>query len=68
MSADAHGVWDYLAGALICAEAGVPVVDALGRDLAVLDHDARRTPVAAATPELLEALLARRREIATGAW
>ena len=67
MSVDAHGVWDYLAGALVCEEAGCPVVDALGRELAVLDHDARRTPVAAATPELLETLLARRREIATGA-
>ena len=64
MSVDAHGVWDYLAGALVCEEAGCPVVDALGRELAVLDHDARRTPVAAATPELLDTLLARRREIA----
>lgn len=61
MSVDAHGVWDYLAGALVCEEAGCPVVDALGRDLAVLDHDARRTPIAAATPELLEALVAGRR-------
>jgi myo-inositol-1(or 4)-monophosphatase len=61
MSPDAHGVWDYLGAALICAEAGVPVVDAAGRDLVVLDHAARRTPVAAATPELLESLLAIRR-------
>jgi len=61
MSPDAHGVWDYLGGALICQEAGAVVVDALGRELAVLDHDARRTPVAAATPELLEALLSVRR-------
>ena len=58
MSPDAHGVWDYLAASLICAEVGAPVVDALGRDLVVLDHDARRTPVGAATPELLAALLA----------
>jgi myo-inositol-1(or 4)-monophosphatase len=58
---DAHGVWDYLAGALICAEAGASVADAKGRDLAVLDHAARRTPVAAATPELLAALLDARR-------
>jgi fructose-1,6-bisphosphatase/inositol monophosphatase family enzyme len=61
MSADAHGVWDYVAASLICVEAGALVVDALGRDLVVLDHAARRTPVAAATPELLEALLAVRR-------
>lgn len=58
MSPDAHGVWDYLAGALICQEAGARVLDALGRDLVALDHEARRTPVAAATPELLERLLA----------
>jgi myo-inositol-1(or 4)-monophosphatase len=57
MSPDAHGVWDYLAASLVCAEAGVPVVDALGRDLVVVDHAARRTPVAAATPALLDALL-----------
>jgi fructose-1,6-bisphosphatase/inositol monophosphatase family enzyme len=64
MSRDAHGVWDYLAGALICAEAGAVVVDAFGRDLVVLDHAARRTPVAAATPALLDDLVATRR--ATG--
>jgi myo-inositol-1(or 4)-monophosphatase len=61
MSPDAHGVWDYLAASLICAEVGVPVVDAGGRDLVVLDHAARRTPVAAATPGLLDELLAIRR-------
>ncbi len=61
MSPEAHGVWDYLGAALICGEAGVPIVDADGRDLVVLDHAARRTPVAAATPALLEALLAIRR-------
>jgi fructose-1,6-bisphosphatase/inositol monophosphatase family enzyme len=54
-------VWDYLAASLICAEAGVRIVDAADRDLVVLDHAARRTPVAAATPELLDALLAIRR-------
>jgi myo-inositol-1(or 4)-monophosphatase len=57
MSPDAHGVWDYLAASLICAEAGAPIVDAHGRDLVVLEHAARRTPVAAATPALLDALL-----------
>ena len=39
MTVDAHGVWDYLAGVLVCHEAGCPVVDAHGRELAVLDHD-----------------------------
>ena len=49
-------MWDYLAGALLCTEAGVSVADALGRDLVALDHGDRRTPVAAATAELLEVL------------
>ena len=33
------------------------MADALGRDLLVLEHDARRTPVAASDPELLATLL-----------
>jgi fructose-1,6-bisphosphatase/inositol monophosphatase family enzyme len=61
-SPSAHGPWDYLGGALVCAEAGAPVVDALGRDLTVVVPDARRTPVAAATQPLLDALVAARRE------
>jgi fructose-1,6-bisphosphatase/inositol monophosphatase family enzyme len=66
MSPDAHGVWDYLAASLICTEAGAVALDAAGRDLTVLEHAARRTPVAAATPALLEPLLAtRRRTIAS---
>jgi fructose-1,6-bisphosphatase/inositol monophosphatase family enzyme len=56
----AHGPWDYLGGSLVCAEAGAVCVDALGRDLLVREHEARRSPVAAATPELLEALLGAR--------
>jgi len=56
-SPDAHGVWDYLAASLICEEAGVVVADAQGRDLCVLDSDARRTPVAGAGPALADALL-----------
>jgi myo-inositol-1(or 4)-monophosphatase len=60
-SPDAHGVWDYAAGTLICHEAGALVVDALGRDLIVLDPDARRTPVGAATDQLLAAALRARR-------
>jgi myo-inositol-1(or 4)-monophosphatase len=60
-SPSAHGPWDYLGGALVCAEAGVPVGDALGRDLVTLDHRARRTPMAAATPELFDQLLAAHR-------
>lgn len=56
-SVDAHGIWDYAAGALVCQEAGALVVDALGRDLFTLDPQMRRTPVAAGTPELLSDLV-----------
>jgi fructose-1,6-bisphosphatase/inositol monophosphatase family enzyme len=59
-SPSALGAWDYLGGMLVCAEAGAPCADAGGRELVVLDHAARRTPVAAATPELLDDLLAAR--------
>ena len=58
---EAHGVWDYLASVLICREAGVAVADLHGRELAVLDHAARRTPIAAATPQLFSELSAARR-------
>ena len=54
--ADAHGVWDYAAAAHICHEAGAVCEDAWGRDLFVLDHASRRTPVAAGTPALFDAL------------
>ncbi len=60
MSSDAHGVWDYLGAALVVQEAGGVVVDALRRDLAVLDHSARRTPVAASSHSLLDELLGHR--------
>lgn len=60
-SADAHGSWDYLGGLLVCLEAGASVVDAKDRELVVLDHQARRTPVAAATPDLLAQVLDARR-------
>jgi len=47
------GSWDYLGGMLVCTEAGAVVEELAGRELITLDHTARRTPVAAATPELL---------------
>jgi len=53
--------WDYLGGLLICSEAGARVAEAAGLDLVVTGPDDRRTVVAAATPELLEAALAGRR-------
>ena len=59
-SGNAHGPWDYLAGMRICQEAGASVADAFGRDLVCLEHECRRTPVAAATPSLLDELVALR--------
>lgn len=55
---DEHGCWDYLGALLVCREAGATVVDAAGRDLVVLDHAARRTPVAGASAALCDALVA----------
>jgi fructose-1,6-bisphosphatase/inositol monophosphatase family enzyme len=51
------GSWDYLGGMLVCTEAGAVLEDALGRDLVTLSHTERRTPFAAATPELLQEFL-----------
>jgi myo-inositol-1(or 4)-monophosphatase len=59
-SHDAHGVWDYAAGAMICREAGAFVGDAQGRELFVTIHEARRTPVAAATRPLHDQLMTAR--------
>jgi len=64
---NAHGSWDYLGGLLVCQEAGAYVVDAFDRDLVALTHDARRTPLAAATPELLERIIKARRSFETPA-
>jgi len=41
------GVWDYLGAKLICSEVGVEMADAEGRELVVIDHTARRSPIAA---------------------
>jgi fructose-1,6-bisphosphatase/inositol monophosphatase family enzyme len=59
-SRSAHGPWDYLGALLVCAEVGVEVRDVHGRDLVVIEHDARRTPVAAATVSLADELHAAR--------
>ena len=45
----------------MCAEAGAHVVDAFGRDLVMIDHFARRTPIAAGSAALLDELVAARR-------
>lgn len=52
------GSWDYLGAMLICTEAGAVVAESAGRNLVTLEHADRRTPLAAATPDLLEALKA----------
>ncbi len=61
MTDDGHGVWDYLASVLILEEAGGVSAEVFGRELCVLDHAARRSPVVAATAELLDAVLSERR-------
>jgi fructose-1,6-bisphosphatase/inositol monophosphatase family enzyme len=53
---DLHAPWDYLGGLLVCRESGASVADARDRELVVVERDARRQPVAAATPELLDTL------------
>jgi myo-inositol-1(or 4)-monophosphatase len=63
-SPSAHGSWDYLGGMLVCQEAGAVVVDAFDRELVTLEHTARLTPMAAGTPELLEACVTARRGFA----
>jgi fructose-1,6-bisphosphatase/inositol monophosphatase family enzyme len=60
---NAHGSWDYLGGLLVCLEAGAHVVDHEGRDLVTFEHADRRTPIAAATPELLAEMVEARRSV-----
>lgn len=58
---EGHSTWDYLGAALVCAEAGVAMGEAWGRDLLPDDLAERRYPVVAATPPLLDEVLAQRR-------
>ena len=53
---NSHGVWDYLASILICQEAGVVAVDHLDRELLVTTYDDKRTPIVAASSQLLAQL------------
>ncbi len=62
---DALGPWDYMGALLVCREAGVDVADAFGRELVVIDHSARRSPVAA-VGRLLPLLVGLRRTAAAG--
>lgn len=52
------GSWDYLGALLVCREAGAPFIDRDRDELVTLEHTHRRRPVAAATPELLDAFCA----------
>jgi len=54
---DAIGVWDYLGAMLVVQEAGGVMADVYGREPVTLDHAARRRPVAATSPRLLEELM-----------
>lgn len=56
----AHNPWDYLAGALICTEAGAHVAEAFGRELVTREFGERRVIVAAATEDLLDEAVALR--------
>jgi fructose-1,6-bisphosphatase/inositol monophosphatase family enzyme len=53
--------WDYLAGLLVCQEAGVLVREVHGRELVVHEPGERRAVVAAPTRVLLDRLMAERR-------
>ncbi len=55
---DGLAPWDYLGGLLICREAGAVVEEVRDRDLVLTETGHRRSPCAAATPDLLEALRA----------
>jgi fructose-1,6-bisphosphatase/inositol monophosphatase family enzyme len=59
-SASGHSPWDYLAGVLVCWEAGAGAAEASGRDLVTRTPFERRTIVAAATPTLLDEAVALR--------
>lgn len=52
------GPWDYMAGLLVCEEAGATVREARGEELVTLDAAARRQPVAAASAKLAGSLVA----------
>ena len=51
-----HGVWDYAAGVLICAEAGAWTGETHGRELFHLEHRQRRGPIATSTAQLASLL------------
>ncbi len=64
---DGLAPWDYLGGLLVCREAGAVVGEAWDRELVDLDHAARRSVIAAASPELAVSLGAARARSGTDA-
>jgi myo-inositol-1(or 4)-monophosphatase len=50
--------WDYMGALLICRQAGAVVEEVRDRELVVIEDGQRRSPCAAATPDLLQALRA----------
>ncbi len=63
---EAHGVWDYLGALLVCAELGVLIEDAFGRELVHRDHEQRRTPVVAHDVDTLARLIELRQGVDLG--
>lgn len=55
-----HGVWDYAASLLICREAGCAIGEADGRELIHVNPEERCSPIVAANPRLLDALMSLR--------
>lgn len=53
-TAGIHGPWDYLGAMLVLTEAGGAIADVEGRELVHLEHTAKRGPMAATSPALLE--------------
>lgn len=63
---EALGVWDYMGAMLICAELGVLIEDAYGREMVHRDHTQRRTPVAAHDRDTLDRLIDLRQRASSG--
>ena len=51
-----HSPWDYLAGSLICNEAGAEFRDVQNRNINQVGMDIRRQPLAASSVKLIEAI------------
>ena len=58
-----HAPWDYLGGMLVLQECGGEVQDGLGRELVIVDHAARRSPVAATSLDGCEFWLEKGRSV-----